>query len=78
MDPLLRQALELCLDSQWALASSIAAERPRTLTTVIVARQRRRWEWRLLLLAVFVPWALLCIVLFGSAIAALVTAFFWR
>jgi hypothetical protein len=78
LDPLMRQAVELCSQSHVALASSLAAERPRTLTSVVLARHSRRWRWRFLLLAVFLPMSILGLMLFGTAIAALVTAFFWR
>jgi uncharacterized membrane protein YfcA len=78
MDPMLREAAELCLRSHMALASSLAAEHPRQLTSVVLARHRRRWRWRLLLVGLFAPLGLLVLALFGSAVAALVTAFIWR
>ena len=77
LDALMREAAELCVESQSALASSLAAEHPRTVTEVVLARHRRRWKWRLLLCGVFIPLALLVLVLSGTAIAALVTAFLW-
>jgi hypothetical protein len=77
LDALGREAAELCVQSQAALASSLAAELPRTLTSVALARHRRRWKWRLLLCGVFLPLAILALVLSGTAIAALVTAFLW-
>lgn len=76
-DAELREAAELCLQSHVALASSLAAELPRTLTAVVLARHRRRWKWRLLLFVVFIPLVVLTLVLSGTAIAALVTAFLW-
>jgi hypothetical protein len=78
MDPLLREAAELCLQSHMALASALAAEHPRQLTAVVLARHRRRWRWRLLLAGLFVPLGLVVLALFGSTVVALVTAFFWR
>jgi uncharacterized membrane protein YfcA len=78
MDPLLREAAELCVQSQTALATSLAAEHPRTLTSVILARQKRRWRWRLLLWGMFVPLAIIVLALFGSTVAALLTSFLWR
>jgi hypothetical protein len=77
LDALGQEAAELCVQSQAALASSLAAELPRTLTSVALARHRRRWKWRLLLCGVFLPLAILALVLSGTAIAALVTAFLW-
>ena len=77
LDPLMREAAELCVQSQVALASALAAECPRTLTTVVLARHRRRWKWRLLVCGIFVPLAVLVLILSGTAIAALVTAFLW-
>jgi len=77
LDAELREAAELCLQSHAALASSLGAELPRTLTAVVLARHRRRWKWRLLLCGVFIPLAVLALVLSGTAIAALVTAFLW-
>ena len=77
LDELMREAAELCVQSQAALTSSLAAEHPRTITEVVLARHRRRWKWRLLLCAVFIPLAVLVLVLSGTAIAALVTAFLW-
>ena len=77
LDPLMRDAAELCLQSQVALASALAAEHPRTLTAVVLARHRRRWKWRLLVCGIFVPLAVLALILSGTAIAALVTAFLW-
>ena len=77
LEPVLREAAALCVESQSALASSLTAmERPRTRTSVVLARRGRRWRWRLLL--VFVPMIVIGLLLFGTAIAALVTAFFWR
>jgi hypothetical protein len=78
LDALMREAAELCLESQAALASSLAAERPRQLTSVVLARYRRRWRWRLLFLGVFVPVGVLLLTLFGTAVWALVTAVLWR
>jgi hypothetical protein len=78
MDALLREAAELCLQSQTALASSLAAEHPRQLTAVVLARYRRRWRWRLMLVGLFVPLGLVVLALFGSTMAALVSAFLWR
>jgi hypothetical protein len=77
LDAQMREAAELCLQSQTALADSLAAEHPRTLTEVALARHRRRWKWRLLVCAVFIPLAALALILSGTAIAALVTAFLW-
>jgi hypothetical protein len=77
LDALMREAAELCEQAQVALASSLAAEHPRTITEVVLARHRRRWKWRLLLCGVFIPLAVLALVLSGTAIAALVTAFLW-
>jgi hypothetical protein len=77
LDALASEAAELCVLSQAALASSLAAELPRTLTTVALARHRRRWKWRVLLCVVFIPLAVLALVLSGTVIAALVTAFLW-
>ena len=48
-------------------AMSLAAEHPQTLTSVVLAQYKRRWRWRLLLVGVFVPLALLVLALFGSA-----------
>ena len=76
-DALMREAAELCEQAQVALASSLAAEHPRTITEVVLARHRRRWKWRLLLCVVFIPLAVLTLILSGTAIAALVTAFLW-
>jgi methylmalonyl-CoA mutase cobalamin-binding subunit len=76
-DSLMREAVELCERAQIALASSLAAEHPRTITEVVLARHRRRWKWRLLLCGVFIPLAVLALILSGTAIAALVTAFLW-
>jgi hypothetical protein len=77
LDPLMREAAELCLQSQIALAGSLAAEQPRTMTEVVLARHRRRWKWRLLVCGIFIPLAVVALVLSGTAIAALVTAFLW-
>jgi hypothetical protein len=77
-DPLLHDAAELCLQSQMALASSLAAEHPRQLTEVVLARYRRRWRWRLMLVGLFVPLGVVVLALFGSTVVALVTAFLWR
>jgi hypothetical protein len=77
LDAQMREAAELCLQSHLALASSLGAELPRTLTEIVLARHRRRWKWRLLLCVVFIPLAVLALVLSGTAIAALVTAFLW-
>ena len=78
MDPMLREAAELCLRSQAALASSLAADHPRQLTAVLLARYRRRWRWRMMLVGIFAPLGLLVLALFGSTVVALVTAFLWR
>jgi hypothetical protein len=78
LDPLLREATELCLQSQMALASSLAAEHPRQLTAVVLARYRRRWRWRMLLVGLFIPLGLVVLALFGSTVVTLVTAFIWR
>jgi hypothetical protein len=78
LDPLLREAAELCLQCQMALAGSLAAEHPRQLTAVVLARHRRRWRWRLLLAGLFAPLGLLVLALFGSTVLTLVTAFIWR
>jgi hypothetical protein len=77
LDALMREAAELCVQSQLALASALAAELPRTLTSVALARHHRRWKWRLLLCGVFIPLTALALILSGTAIAALVTAFLW-
>lgn len=77
LDAHIREAAELCLRSHLALARSLGAELPPTLTAVVLARHRRRWKWRLLLCGVFIPLAVLGLVLSGTAIAALVTAFLW-
>ncbi len=77
LDAPMREAAELCLQSQAALAASLAAEHPRTITEVVLARHRRRWKWRLLVCAVFIPLVVLALILSGTAIAALVTAFLW-
>lgn len=77
LDALMREAAELCLQSQVVLASSLAAEHPRTMTEVVLARHRRRWKWRLLVCGVFIPLAVLALILSGTAIAALVTALLW-
>ncbi|HEY2897694.1 MAG TPA: hypothetical protein VGJ12_11185 [Gemmatimonadaceae bacterium] len=77
LDPLMREAAELCVQSQVELAGALAAELPRTLTAVVLARYRRRWKWRLLVCGIFVPLAVLALILSGTAIAALVTAFLW-
>jgi hypothetical protein len=77
LDALMREAAELCLHSQAALASALAAELPRTMTPVVLARHRRRWKWRVMVCAVFIPLAVLALILSGTAIAALVTAFLW-
>ena len=77
LDALMREAAELCLQSQAALAASLAAEHPRTITEVVLARHLRRWKWRLLVCAVFIPLVVLALILSGTAIAALVTAFLW-
>jgi hypothetical protein len=78
LDPLLHEAAELCLQSEMALASSLAAEHPRQLTAVVLARHRRRWRWRMLLVGLFIPLGLVVAALFGSTVVALVTAFLWR
>ena len=78
VDPLLREAAELCLQSQMTLASSLAAEHPRQLTAVVLARYRRRWRWRLMFVGLFVPLGIVVAALFGSTVVALVTAFLWR
>jgi hypothetical protein len=77
LDAHMREAAELCLQSQAALASALGAEHPRTTTPVVLARHRRRWKWRVLVIAVFIPLAVVALVLSGTAIAALVTAFLW-
>jgi hypothetical protein len=77
LDALMREAAEVCVQSQLALASALAAELPRTLTSVALARYHRRWKWRLLLCGVFIPLTVLALILSGTAIAALVTAFLW-
>jgi hypothetical protein len=78
LDPLQREAAELCLQSEMALASSLAAEHPRQPTEVVLARYRRRWRWRLMLVGLFIPLGLVVLALFGSTVVALVTAFLWR
>ena len=78
LDAQLRDAAELCAQAQIALASSLMAEHPRTLTSVVLARYRRRWRWRLMFWCIFVPLGVSVLALFGSTVAALVTAFLWR
>lgn len=78
LDGLLHDAVVLSIAAQAALAESVGAARPRELTTVVIARHKRRWRFRLLLVGIFVPLGALTLALFGTAIWALVTAFVWR
>jgi len=77
LDTLLGQAAQLCVDAQAALAHSIAAEQPKLLTSVVLARHRRRWRWHLMLWGIFVPLGVLSLIFFGTAIARLVTVLLW-
>jgi hypothetical protein len=78
LDAALREGAELCATAQAALAGSIAAEQPREMTSIVIARYERRWRWRLLLWGVFVPLGLLTLVLLGTALVTVFTAFVWR
>jgi len=77
VDALAGQAAQLCMEAHAALAHSIAAERPKLLTSVVLARHRRRWRWHLMLWAIFVPLGALSLIFFGAAIARLVTVLLW-
>jgi hypothetical protein len=78
LDEQLREAAQLCLQCDAALAGSLAAERPKLLTSVVLARHKRRWRWHAMLWGIFIPLGILVLMLFGTAIVALVTAFLWR
>jgi hypothetical protein len=78
LDAELREAVELCLQCDAALAASLAAERPKLLSAVVLARHRRRWRWHAMLWGMFIPLGVVSLLLFGTAIVALVTAFLWR
>lgn len=77
LDALVGQAAQLCMEAHSSLAHSIAAERPKLSTSVVLARHRRRWRWHLMLWGIFVPLGVLSLIFFGTAIARLVTVLLW-
>ena len=78
LDAAMREAAELSVAAQTALAESVAAARPRELSSVVIARYERRWRSRLLLWGVFVPLGLITFALLATAVVTVFTAFVWR
>ena len=77
-NPLLSDAVSLCIEADIALVALLAAGRPSEPADVIIARYRRRWTGRLIRWGVVGPLAIVALILMGVVIAALVTAFIWR
>jgi hypothetical protein len=74
----LHDAVVLSIAARAALAESVGAMRPREPTSVVIARHKRRWRFRVIFVTIFVPLGALTLALFGTAVWALVTAFVWR
>ena len=77
-NPLLNDAIALCIEADIALVALLAAARPDEPADVIIARYRRRWRGRLIGWGVVGPLTLVGLVLVVVVIAALFTAFIWR